>query len=96
MYVGAAPSDSLKSKVGEESDAQKDGGYTTTKIWDHCQDLTVSFTDRGSGYILKHNIQTEQNILFIFKTSKCWKFPTFASPSGSIKKDTIVSSSASC
>lgn len=45
--------DLLKSEVGEKGDAQKDGGYTTTNIRDHCQNLTVCFTYGGSGHILK-------------------------------------------
>lgn len=52
-YVISTQSDLLKSQICENSDAQKNGGYTTTKIRDHCQDLTVSFTDGGPGYILK-------------------------------------------
>lgn len=60
-YVNSAQSDLLKSEVCEKSDAQKDGGYTTTKIWDQCQDLTVSFPDRVSGYILKYNKKYNDN-----------------------------------
>ena len=56
--------DSLKSKIGEKRDAQEDGGNTTTEIRDHCQDLTVSRTDVGSGNILRNNIKTEQYILY--------------------------------
>lgn len=63
-YVtGGSTRDSLKNKIGEKRDAQEDGGNTTTEIRDHCQDLTVIWTDGCSGNILKNNIKTEQCIL---------------------------------
>lgn len=56
--------DSLKNKIGEKRDAQEDGGNTTTEIRDHCQDMTVIWTDGGSGNILKYNIKTAQCIVY--------------------------------
>lgn len=78
QYISLSPGDLLKSQVGEKSDAQKDGGYTTTKIGDHCQNLTVSFTDRGSGHILKYTYRTK----CIFKASICstFKCPILVTP----------------
>lgn len=52
--------DLLKSNVGEYCDAQKDGGYTTSNVGNHSQNLTVTLTYWGSWHILKYNLTGDE------------------------------------
>jgi len=46
---GASPT----GQVGEECDAQEDGGDTTAQIRDHRQNLAVSLIEGVPGYVLE-------------------------------------------